>query len=424
MREGFNPELYLRLAGERMLISLPGNLPGAPWQALVEVASTLVAIGALDHDVAGSIVEDYLSALALRNQAGGHPMARQLMLRSMGSPRPSSGPLRPPRVARCKPREVALPPGTITVEYVVLSDRFVAVAVIVPNPRTQGGIGRPGPAQAVRLLDDAGCTEFANLAINGGDRMGRWRGHLITSGPLSILTSWIEIEGTRVDLADGLPLPEVTIEALPPMDPAERYLRSRLTAGRHGPHAGPRPPLIDVTIETLVASGALDATCTAITEVRQVLDAFSGGPGPNIGLPKPWDSLLRPAVGPDTRSATVLLGVVAPPVSGMSIALDALLIRDGFAELHIATNSGSAFVQRAMPTALEGTTIEWWAVDDLGNHYLGAPINWSGQDEAARAVITFWPGVDPAARSLRLLLTGPRERAVLDIALESEEQVP
>jgi hypothetical protein len=156
-----------------------------------------------------------------------------------------------------------------------------------------------------------------------------------------------------------------------------------------------------------------------VHEVREALQAFSGQAS-SSPLPDPWASLLR-GPGPNTRSCTVLLGVSTPLFDGVSVSLEALMVREGVAELQVTVTPTTALGGMHLPASLHDTPISWWAQDDLGQWLLGGPTGWNGQDELATGTIQLWPFLDPRASILRLELTGHRHRAVLHIPVPGAE---
>lgn len=67
--------------------------------------------------------------------------------------------------------------------------------------------------------------------------------------------------------------------------------------------------------------------------------------------------------------------------------------------------------------SLEDRRVAWWALDDLGQHYLGHFSNFSGGTDRSSGTLEFGPGLDRAARTLTLLPTGPTERARIEFPL-------
>ena len=414
--ESFHAELYLRLAGERQLLdgNARGNLP-IEIAEIAEIAGALVAIDALSEDAARSIVEDYGKALALR---GGSAFA--LAQSAVRSPGPTS----PPTAARVAACDAVVDVGgsEVTVLFVSLRSDSAAVAVTMSfNPAMPGGglgtppLTHPGAVGGVHLTDDRGTTRAATFS--GGGSPAKYRGELHTNQPLALDTKWIELDGQRMDLVESPEIQKVTLEVLEQMSAAEAHLWSRLAGGRHGPHGGPFPPQIEVAIDTLTRAGALEPGDPLIAEVRSVLEGFSGQPQ-NVTLREPWQSLLASQWRAATRHCVIPIGVVTPPIDERSVALEALVLEEGVLELYVRTPG--ALGMPWGPDALDRPLI-WWAEDDLGNHYLGAPSRSTGGPHGASSTITYWPAVDDRARCLRVLPTAGRVRAVVEIPLPAKD---
>ena len=407
----FNAELHLRLAGERLLLG--GTTGGArvPLQfELAEIAAALVAVQALEEAPATQIIADYGLALTLRNR-GGMPF----MAQPVGGPPAPFAPPSPARVAVC---DAELELGGSKVHVLFASLRPDSATLSVTFLPAWGPGGRPGPRMGnplngVQVSDDKGSTCAA--MFSGGGSPARYQGELTTTRPLAVDTKWLELDGQRIALLDAATPPPVTVETLPIGSDAEAHLWTRLASGRHGPHGGPFPPQIEVAVETLITAGALDPDDPLVDEVRAVLAAFSGQPLQR-SVREPWQSLLNAQWRSSTRSGVTTIGVVTPSIGDGPIGLDALVLADGNMELHIrlSQNPGGPWGMHGLPV---GPQLVWWAEDDLGNHYLGAPSRWSGGPQGMVGTVAFWPSIEERAQTIRLAPTAARERAMVELTL-------
>jgi len=446
VNEDFDPELYLRLAGESEVLER-GEQGRAPWDSpLHETAAALVAIGALESDVAQKIVDDYELALSLRARHGGrHFFARQLATFRHRSPTNRfCDVLRTARIVPCN-QEFEESWGKVTVHFVLLGDTSASVMVsaheVTPGALTSNF---PQMTQQLAISDDTGRREIAHLSGGGGSE-GNYQAVLTTQGPLSKSAQWIDIRANRVVLEDDPDAPQVVVEPMPESDPAVRHLWSRVVQGRHPIVRAPET--IEIAIRTLVAAGALSADNNAIQAVRAVLAANSGqgvgfsgpisGVGPpsapgasqtNPKLPKPWASLLAARAnllsgsGGATGSGpcgNVGLGVLTPPVDGVTIGLGALSSSsDSFDLLVVVSPDFSVHGGHFGASAPVGSpTIAWWAEDDRGNHYVGSVGRWAGNGDLGQGTVTFLPALDPASKELRILPSCTTERAVVTLKL-------
>jgi hypothetical protein len=417
---GFDAELYLRLLGEQMLVgSSEGGHP--PWRSpLAEAAGALVAIDAINSAKARAVIADYGLANALRHE-------RLLHLRGhygRRSRRRKTAPLKPRRVVACG-RAIEHAQGMVFVKHVVLAEDSTAVSIRwrpsspprSSRPGSHGGhFGLQGPIPA-KLKDDQGKS--TSTSFNGGGSDEEWEGHLRAARPLSPDTSWIEIDGERIDLLDA-PWPcDVSLERLPDEPPAHRYLRHQVAAA--GSHFHGPPDSIERSIDALTAAGALDGADPVIDQLRAVVGTVPHQPGTPAGarrLPEPWRSLPRRQGKVNGPELTIPIGATTPLFDGFSVAVTALESRrDSFA-VHVEVTPGMAGHGPWGDDDLPAGSLAWWAADDRGNAYLGQMGSWSGGDDHSDGEINFEAALDPNAKRLRLMPTGPTMRAVIEFPLE------
>jgi hypothetical protein len=415
----FDPELHLRLTGERTLLEPQQRQNPGPWDTpLLEVAAALVAVGALDEQRAQGIVDDYHLALGLRARGnGGFRRPRHLQRQSRQA-------LKAPRVVSCE-QSIEQPWGKLHVHYVALGDRATTVFVTASSPDglapfVGSGLGPTRRRRQPSITDNRGHTENAHIS-GGGRAEGGFRGRLTTMRPLAQDTKWLDIGPIRVDLVGESDPPLVEIEQLPDRDPAECYLWGRLCAGRHGPHLPGRPVSIEAGIETLIAAGALVPDNPAIDEIRDVLAAFTGQQPQGV-IPQPWAGLLAGLGRQGGPSGIVALGVVTPVFDDVIISFEALIVMDGNFELHLSMSPDLVATRAPMSSWITGPAIEWWAQDNLDNWHLGAVGNWGSGPDIGEGTVTYWPALDPLATQLRIMPTGLHERAVITIDLPSWEE--
>jgi hypothetical protein len=123
----------------------------------------------------------------------------------------------------------------------------------------------------------------------------------------------------------------------------------------------------------------------------------------------------------DGPKGTIALAAVTPVFDGFSVAVSSVESRpDGFhIEVDVApgTEGGGPFDWGVRPRQLA-----WWAADDRGNHYLGHSGSWSGDEDHSSGDIDFWPPLHPAAGELRIMPTGEKSRAVINVPLPWHKQ--
>jgi hypothetical protein len=398
---------------------------------LVEPASALVAVGAIGVAKAEAVIDDYALAEALRTEHG---------LERRGSFGPATRrrkrkiePLEPRRVVPCD-RVIEHAQGTLEVRYVALAEHFTTIAVTWRPNATQhrsrrrrgmimlgGSAGGPAGPLHPTLVDDQGTR--AGTHFSGGGSEQEWEGHLTTDRPLARDTAWIELDGARVELAAQPAEWGVSIDELPEQPAAHAYLWRRLAIRNHHHDLESLEPAIDA----LLAAGALEPDDPVIDEVRAVLEAMGHHPGMRSGgrarrqVPQPWRSLLTRQGREDGPKGTIALAAVTPVFDGFSVAVSSVESRpDGFhIEVEVApgTEGGGPFDWGVRPPQLA-----WWAADDRGNHYLGHSGSWSGGEDQGSGDIDFWPPLHPAAGELRIMPTGEKSRAVINVPLPWHKQ--
>jgi hypothetical protein len=416
----FDAELYLRMAGERALLGGADPDDGADGSPLLEAARALVAVGAVESDLAQDIVDDYGMAAALRHQNHFH--------RS-----PRTGPSGEPPEPRLKPRRVVRlgrvlerDEGMLELRSVSFAEESTIVSVVfraLPkpgSPRRGFMIHAGGGPPNVTIGDDQGRSESASFSGGGSDH--EWRGHLATEEPLAADTAWIEVDGERIELVDEVRAAEIRLEALDDDDPALAHLWRRLAIPSHFHQP---PESLESAIEALVAAGVLAADTPALSDVRAVLEALQHrgmwqAPS-GRRLPEPWRSLFRRANRGDGPVGTIVSGAVTPPFDGLAVAVESLESnRESFeAAVEVAPGGG---MSAHFDQSVDSSALAWWARDDCGNTYLGHIGSWSRGGDSSEGTIDFSPALDPKATRLDLMPTARTTRAVISVLLEWEDK--
>jgi hypothetical protein len=421
----FDAELYLRLQGEEMLLARE-HRRGPRDTPLVEPASALVAVGAISAAQAEAVIDDYSLAEALRTEQGleyrvSFGPARRRRKRKIK-------PLEPRRVVACD-HVIEHAQGTLEVRRVALAEHFTTIAVTwrPPPPQPQrrsrgrrgmisGGMGGPAGTPHPTVVDDQGTLTATHFS--GGGSELEWEGHLTTDRPLARDTAWIELDGTRVELAAQPAEWSVSIDELPEQPAAHAYLWRRL-AILNDFHELESP---DPAIDALLAAGALEPDDPVIDEVRTVREAVQGHPRMQSDgrgrrqVPQPWRSLLSRQGREDGPEGTIALSAVTPEFDGVSVAVSSVESRpDGFqieVDMTLGTEDHEPFGWSVRPRQLA-----WWAADDRDNHYLGHIQSWDGGEDRSSCDIHFWPPLHPRASELRIMPTGEKSRAVITVPL-------
>ncbi|OHV38095.1 MULTISPECIES: hypothetical protein [Pseudofrankia] len=439
--DGFDGELYLRLLGERALLSGGNQQPhGDP---LVEQARALATVGAVAAPVARRVVEDYARVRALRGLGGpahvGPPSA-------FGPP--SATAQGPRRIALCH-RVIRQPTGDLEIRYVILSQAETRLAIIFRSnaqvPPHVGGrpaampIGVTG-VPSITVTDDYGNTVTSSEFSGGGTAL-QWRGSLTLRPALAPDTTWIELYGERVELGPSLGDRMVTIEDLTEADAVERYLAQCLAGtGFRSPQSRSLPE----ALEALTAAGLVDpadpaiaathAVHEALTQVgRQLIPppAWQQAPPPARrqapppapphvppppGATEPWRSLLARRGDTGGPAGTLFVGVATPVFDQVSAVLMDLTSTDAGFQCDVEL-SGPFEVGMAGGSTLDQVFVTFSALDDRGNVHLGRFGSWSGGGGIVSGTLGFWPALDPKATRLDIILTTDRARAVIAVPL-------
>jgi hypothetical protein len=138
-------------------------------------------------------------------------------------------------------------------------------------------------------------------------------------------------------------------------------------------------------------------------------------------LPAEWASLKRPVTWTG-KQTVVPLGVATPVMEGAAAVLIALTSEaDRFRvdTLEMGTTGG-----RLDPTRVQSRpAFAWWAEDDCGGWYLGQWQMVSDDETSRRGDVTYYPAIDPRARTLTLYPTLRTTRAVIEVPLPWEPAV-
>lgn len=420
----FDAETYLRLLGERLLLS--GEPQHHRQSPLVLPASALVVAGLLDPDCAAGVVDDYTSALALRSGqrgfvASGLPNARR--------PR---GKLEP-RTTMLLNHEIVFGDGllllhdlSITPSAAKLRFRWRSDSARASRGArmfAHGGAGFPWGTAAPVIKDDQGRR--ATVGAGGGSgNDSQWDGELTLQGALSPTTAWLEVEGTRVDLDRRIAPSRTWVEPILEQGAIERFLWRHLAVPEMPfGHQAQLAPAIDA----LRAAGVLTGDEAMIDELAAVSAQLPGRHGRLRGqlgqigqlpqgtgrpVPEAWRALLSRVGRSDGPSWTRVLGAVSDPFDDIQVAFHSVSSGEAGFEADFEASPNVLH-----PSALGQLPVVWWARDDRGNRYLGQPNGWGGNEDGASGTMQYWPALDPEATELQLVVSADRHQAVIAVPL-------
>jgi hypothetical protein len=414
-----DPELYLRLAFERTLLSEGSRNPMLEGFEGAVISRVLTAAGALDRDTAQRVLEEYQLAKALRQEGP----RRHMLLHARPLPQAQRQPFSSERVAMC---DIEFEHGNEPwmLGRVLFGEHTTRLDLLGARPPGKRGnprrhqlmhVGPPAHhphPQTLTLADDQGTTATAHAGQASWSDMS-WEASYTSDAPLSPDTQWIEIDGSRLELPDRQPGPEVRVEEIEPIDPLRAALyREILSTDRH--HGG--RDTVEIASKALIATGALGEDDAMLSELRRIADAMTSAT-PVPGLLEPWASLMARYSKGDGTSGTVAIGAVIDDLEGFSIRIDSLASEPGSFSISLAISPGTPLLRHFPGMGGEPSPITWWAEDDRMNAYVAFSDRGGGGPDVAEGQVTSLAPLDPKATELRLLPTGIHSRAIVTVPL-------
>jgi hypothetical protein len=420
---GFDPELYLRQLGERLVVRDHRGVVRRRAEDLFEAACALVTCGVLDRELAWQVHDDYAAAFGVtpfRDRRGRPPVPS-----SDQPPAPPAAGLEPLSSRRIASTTLEIASqhglGRLHLRWVILTASRVTVLLrtTLNSPAALGGL----PPRVEVRTPHGQRIEAVFSGVIEPHLAGDFEGH----GTIAAEVDWVTIDGTRVELDPTPPGVVVATRDLPPVDPATAFvwqLLADVNDGRGWPETGA------FALGALRAAGVIaddDPELAAITwAMRHAPPAQRSGwtPQPTAVLttppatvPEQWRGLAatraRRFTGP-TR--TLAVGVVTPEFDGRMVAVDVL--HSSPSGLTLEVEISGVDLDRSWEK-LQRDPLAFWARDDHGNHYLGRCFGWV-QEADGRAVghgsVVFGP-LDPEATELTVLAATATACATIEIPL-------
>jgi len=415
-----DPETYLRLSGERILLAQGRGNNMAEGSAMAIIGRAFIAAGALDPKQSQSILEEYSLAMALRLHGG------RMRMRHMAAGQAQGTRLTALRAVVCALSFDASDEHR-TLDRVLFAEEATHLDLSGIGPpgqasrsmgpvrhmRMMRGMG-PGPfgAQTLVVVDDEGTTATAHAhGAHSSDRS--WQATFVTDVPLNPDTRWIEIDSHRLGLPPRTPPPEVYVESVEEIDPLRAMFYKEIL-GSDRRLGGDDPT--EVALGALLDTGVLAADDSLVTDVRRIAGAVAGGVSvPD--LPEPWASLVRRFSKSDGPTGRIPIGAAINSVDGYSVRFDALTSEPTSFSLSLAVSPGDPLLRHFPGFELERSALDWWAEDDRMNSYVAFNGGGGGSGEIAQGEVHSLAPLDPQATFLRLLPTGPTQRGVVTISL-------
>ena len=412
---GFDAELYLRLSAEDTLL---GGGEGDWDDTIVEQMRALIAVDAVDRNVAGRVITEYARANALRGRYP-HMMHYWSGPAAGGGERPAVQPLAARRVVACD-RRIDQPGGTLHVTSIVLATGETRLHVTMRSDSTGAAVparhrarhsphGHSGP-QSIPIKDDRGVLVTTTFSSGGGSDF-EFSGVYSVDAPLRRDTRWVEVLGERIELAEDDLAVSVDVEQLDAIDPARRYLHHRLLADSHGTDS------LRSAIQALVACGALPPRSPVLDETLQI-EEFRAQDYRGVrsdDLPQPWRSLGQHRRRPHGPVGALYFGAVTPVFDGVSVAVNGVRSdQDGF---QVWLEAAGAASGHRYSLELDNPNLAFTAADDQGGHYLGHLGSYHGSDSHLSGDVEFTPPLNPRATRLEISVSTGRARAVFGVPL-------
>ena len=405
-------------------------------ERVAELAAALDACGAISAAAAAEVVDGLRSALAARSLIDPQEFLGDVFARTFPpSPAAPGGPVRAIPVGAQAESELLGPPFRLYLGALIVDQRS---ALLTMQSRFDADLSAGGPEQAHQLfqalsdctaVDDRGATYQAHFSGGGGS--GRWDGRFQFQPLPPASARWLDVTppgalaAIRVRLDTAPVRLPVTSAQLPASERADRYLDG-LVVGRladgwdRRPNDRTEPPVVRIAAG-LVAAGVLTPGSPSVRRLAAVearrgqrLPAALAGVEP-ASLPGDWLRLLARYDSTDGPAGVIAVAATLPDVDGVSCVITELAswpdVTTLQAHAHGWPEPRHGPLRRDEPFSLS-------ARDDRGGWYVSSEGGWSYSDGETDLEVRLHPPLDPAARTLRIILTGPESEASVTVPLD------
>jgi hypothetical protein len=423
---------------------------GSGWACLARLryaASALAAVGAIEADVAETVVEDLSVALIVRHRVGRRRLSsrasavtRRLLASGAASPLPLSLSLsfggRHGGSVQVVPvgRRLPVSAGEVTADLFLTSMIRIQERTLFAITGQAGQGPNPRPARPLEHLqaDDEVGNSYG-VSLTGGFSRGTMAGWLMVHPELPPDVRWIELHsgpGTarlRVDVAAPPTPADVRTEPIAPAAPGERLLDS-LAAGMLAalPDGDDWPVSLDETVAALEDLGLLPAGSPATSRLAELgrqaglrtvpglVAARLAGTIAPAELPEAWTSVVayfRRRHRPAGKWAVAPIAVPLPECDGVRFILTGLESRaDG--TMLTGMSFGLSFEHRHQPDCLCLTRwFPWWIRDNTGQWHVAAFENYHSTDgESGTLGLRVVPPLAQPVTQLDVIINGPSQR--------------
>jgi hypothetical protein len=415
---------------------------------MTSLATGFVSAGAVDEDVADSLVEDMRTSLAARGLIDqddllsgtrfGHRLSRPMTT-------PRTGSVRAIPVGAATECDAGDRSGRVYFGTMVLDANGAELTVLArfsPAPTDDAGAmtrrhGRHPlmmTFDACSATDDRGDSYLTHFSGGGSD--DDWDGTLHLSPVPPATARWLDVtvpgaEPVRVDLTAPAVSYSVTSTPLAADELAERYVEGvcvdLLRSGRFDGMADDETENQVAAVAGLLISGvltdrspALRRFAAAARRVRLDLPAALASVRPEE-LPAQWLAMQHPPDRDDAPNGFIVLAAMLPELEGAQCVVTGLRSEPEGTTLHVHA--------RGWPTAphFRSVSLEpftWTARDDAGGWYATEHAG-GGFSSDGRADIDLWlqPSISPAAGSLEIILTGKTGQVSVTVPLDWQEGI-
>jgi hypothetical protein len=454
-------EAFLRLLAEAELRQVARGMemlrvsPHIAYARTLRIAQVLTAVGALDDEIAGQILDDFSSALAIRRLGTGHQRIDQLVRFGLGrrrvagvQPGPAGSRAAPGRIVPLG--QVIVFHGTdVTGELHLLSYARLGLGPqvsVFARTRHHSSWWKPSEPRLFEqftAVDDRGTSYEVRLRDIGGGAMG-WT--LMLRPDPRHEPRWLDLTTTpggpamRIDLERLAPVAaEMTVKktALSPGEYLLHAIAARLLAAAW-PVSPDMPPVTELTsgglarladglgdiVAALQACGALSPLSPLPGQLAALcahlnVDGHGITAPPVSDLPESWLSLLaRDRRAAPARNGCAAAAVLLPELNGIRLAILGLTNYQGRTVLHMHA-SGPRSEAIYGPDELHAWAT-LWIRDADGRWHATRTVARSGMNDGVALRVEVLPPLSRATGRIELVAAGPSAEVRATVPLHWE----
>ena len=135
-------------------------------------------------------------------------------------------------------------------------------------------------------------------------------------------------------------------------------------------------------------------------------------------LPADWLSTVSRAGCTDGPTSAIPIAVVLPEVDGVQCVLGDLVSEDDMASMQVYARG---WPEPRHPRGTRNEQIWWSARDNLGGRYFVGEGGWNDHNGETDLDLEITPAINPQARALDIILTGPTTQVTVSVPLDWQE---